>query len=219
MRDKYLYFGVDAAATMAFDDHAAQTLQLTTSGFDNPLPTGTDAIANGMLKVTVTYNANHTYGSGYVNPHGEVDITAACTYDGTDTITIATTGEFGWTKSSTASENDLDVTQLKPYVEGNGYVYNSKYLKGIAVAGTATTAVNFKAKTGDANSIDVITVTHGTSKHKEFAQCLTEVIADDHKKATGFITVVDDMRSLALPNEGGNFGDPEIASVAATFDS
>ena len=37
MRDKYLYFGIDPAATMAFDNHTAQTLQLTTGGFDNPL--------------------------------------------------------------------------------------------------------------------------------------------------------------------------------------
>ena len=39
MRNNYLYFGVDAAATMAFDNYAAQTLQLTTGGFDNPVPT------------------------------------------------------------------------------------------------------------------------------------------------------------------------------------
>ena len=225
MRDKYLYFGIDPAATMAFDDHAAQTLQLTTGGFDNPLPTGTAVITNGVLKVTVLYNANHTYGTAYTSAAfagNEIDITAACTYDGTDTITIATAAADavnGWTKSSTASENDLDVTQLKPYVEGNGYVYNSKHLKGIAVSGAATTAVNFLAKTGDAATVDVLTVTHGSAKHKEFAQSLLEHIGNDNKKATGIIVVQDDIRGLSLPNDGGNFATAAIASQAATLDT
>jgi len=219
MRDKYLYFGVDAAATMAFDNHAAQTLQLTTGGFDNPVPTGTDFIANGGLKVTVAYNANHTYGSYYTASMlvGEVEIhPSALTYDGTDTITIATAAAdpvYGWTKSSTGSENDLDVTQLKPYVEGNGYVYNSKYLKGIAVAGATTTALNFQAKTGDANAIDIMTVTHGSAKFKEFSQGLTDIIADDNK-VSGMVVIVDDMRSLVMPQDTSS-----IASVAGTYDS
>jgi hypothetical protein len=34
MRNKFLYFGINPAGTEAFDDHAAQTLQLTT-GFVN----------------------------------------------------------------------------------------------------------------------------------------------------------------------------------------
>jgi len=219
MRDKYLYFGVDAAATMAFDDHTAQTLQLTTGGFDNPVPTGTNFIANGGLKVTVTYNANHTYGSYYTAAMltGEVEIHPnALTYDGTDTITIATAAAdpvYGWTKSSTGSENDLDVTQLKPYVEGNGYVYNSKYLKGIAVNGATTTDLNFQAKTGDANAIDIMRVTHGSAKFKEFSQGLTDIIADDNK-VSGMVVIVDDMRSLVMPQDTSS-----IASVAGTYDS
>tara|TARA_R100001510_G_C7546450_1_gene131902 strand:+ start:22 stop:681 length:660 start_codon:yes stop_codon:yes gene_type:complete len=219
MRNNYLYFGIDAAATMAFDNHTAQTLQLTTGGFDNPVPTGTNFIANGGLKVTVTYNANHTYGSYYTASMltGEVEIHPnALTYDGTDTITIATAAAdpvYGWTKSSTGSENDLDVTQLKPYVEGNGYVYNSKYLKGIAVAGATTTALNFQAKTGDANAIDIMTVTHGSAKFKEFSQGLTDIIADDNK-VSGMVVIVDDMRGLVMPQDTSS-----IASVAATLDT
>tara|TARA_R100000234_G_C5001811_1_gene180648 strand:+ start:3096 stop:3755 length:660 start_codon:yes stop_codon:yes gene_type:complete len=219
MRNNYLYFGIDAAATMAFDNHTAQTLQLTTGGFDNPVPTGTNFIANGGLKVTVTYNANHTYGSYYTAAMltGEVEIHPnALTYDGTDTITIATAAAdpvYGWTKSSTGSENDLDVTQLKPYVEGNGYVYNSKYLKGIAVAGATTTALNFQAKTGDANAIDIMTVTHGSAKFKEFSQGLTDIIADDNK-VSGMVVIVDDMRGLVMPQDTSS-----IASVAATLDT
>tara|TARA_Y100000592_G_C5329880_1_gene248988 strand:+ start:22 stop:681 length:660 start_codon:yes stop_codon:yes gene_type:complete len=219
MRDKYLYFGVDAAATEAFDNHGAQTLQLTTSGFDNPLPTGTDFIANGGLKVTVAYNANITFGTYYTAAMltGEVEVHPnALTYDGTDTITVATAAAdpvYGVTKSGTANHNDWDVTQLKPYVEGNGYVYNSKYLKGIAVAGAATTALNFQAKTGDANAIDIMTVTHGSAKFKEFSQGLTDIIADDNK-VSGMVVIVDDMRSLVMPQDTSS-----IASVAGTYDS
>jgi hypothetical protein len=219
MRNNYLYFGIDAAATMAFDNHTAQTLQLTTGGFDNPVPTGTNFIANGGLKVTVAYHAEHTYGTYYTSGllTGQVEIHPnALTYDGTDTITIATAAAdpvYGWTKSGTGANNDLDVTQLKPYVEGNGYVYNAKHLRGIAVAGSATTAVNFKAKTGDAVTVDVMTVTHGSAKHKEFAQGLTDIIADDNK-VSGMVVIVDDMRSLAMPQDASS-----IASVAATLDT
>ena len=217
MRDKYLYFGVDAAATMAFDNHAAQTLQLTTGGFDNPLPTGTDFIANGGLKVTVAYHSDITFGSYYTATSGEIEVHPnALTYDGTDTITVATAADdpvYGITKSGTANNNDWDVTQLKPYVEGNGYVYNSKYLKGIAVAGATTTALNFQAKTGDANAIDIMTVTHGSAKFKEFSQGLTDIIADDNK-VSGMVVIVDDMRSLVMPEDASS-----IASVAGTYDS
>tara|TARA_R100000152_G_scaffold15019_1_gene6955 strand:- start:1 stop:654 length:654 start_codon:yes stop_codon:yes gene_type:complete len=217
MRDKYLYFGVDAAATMAFDNHAAQTLQLTTGGFDNPVPTGADFIANGGLKVTITYHSDITFGSYYTSTAGEIEVHPnALTYDGTDTITVATAAAdpvYGITKSSTANNNDWDVTQLKPYVEGNGYVYNSRYLKGIAVAGASTTALNFQAKTGDANAIDIMTVTHGSAKFKEFSQGLTDIIADDNK-VSGMVVIVDDMRSLVMPEDASS-----IASVAGTYDS
>jgi hypothetical protein len=217
MRDNYLYFGIDAAATMAFDNHTTQTLQLTTGGFDNPVPTGTNFIANGGLKVSLTYHSNITFGTYYTQTAGEITVHPnALTYDGTDTITVATAAAdtvYGITKSGTGANNDWDVTQLKPYVEGNGYVYNAKHLRGIAVAGSTTTAVNFKAKTGDAVTVDVMTVTHGSAKHKEFAQGLTDVIADDNK-VSGMVVVVDDMRSLALPNDAAS-----IASVAATLDT
>jgi hypothetical protein len=223
MRNNFLYFGVDAAATQAFDNvdcSGAQTFQLTTGGFDNPIPTGEEFLANGGAKVTITAHANHAFGSAYGSPAAgtEVDITAACTYHASNgTITVAkVSGDDvnGFTgDESTAANNDFDVTQLKPYVEGNGYVYNSKHLKGIAVAGATTTALNFQAKTGDANAIDIMTVTHGSAKFKEFTQALTDVIADDNK-VSGMVVVVDDMRSLKLPNDASS-----IASVAGTYDS
>ena len=50
MRDKYLYFGVTAAGTEAFNTHGAQTVQLTT-GFVNPIPVGTDYLTNGLVKL------------------------------------------------------------------------------------------------------------------------------------------------------------------------
>tara|TARA_R100000231_G_scaffold122521_1_gene92691 strand:- start:46 stop:717 length:672 start_codon:yes stop_codon:yes gene_type:complete len=219
MRDKYLYFGINAAGTEAFDNvdcSGAQTFQLTTS-FVNPIPTGVNFLANGGAKVTVTSHANHSFGSAYgtVTAGQEIDITAACTIHASNgTITVAkVSGDAvnGFTgDESTAANNDFDVTQLKPYDDGDGFVYNSKYLKGIAVSGSATTALSFEAKTGDADSKDVLTVTHGSAKHKEFAQGLTDIIADDNK-VSGLVVVVDDMRSLKLPNDAAS-----IASVAAT---
>ena len=217
MRDKYLYFGLNAAGTEAFDDHTAQTVQLTT-GFVNPIPVGTDYLANGGAKVTVTYNANHTYGTAYTATSGEIDITAGCTIHATSAlITIATAAAdpvYGWTKSSTDSENDLDVTQLKPYDTGDGYVYNSKYLTGVSVAGATTTALHFQGKTGDVGAthdLDTITVTHGSAKNKEFIQELTDVIADDNK-VSGMVVVRDDMRDLNLSVQNASV----IASVAQT---
>ena len=52
MRDKYLYFGLNAAATQAFnnvDCASAQTFQLTTGGFQNPIPTGVNFLTNGEI--------------------------------------------------------------------------------------------------------------------------------------------------------------------------
>lgn len=217
MRDKYLYFGLNAAGTEAFDNHTAQTVQLTT-GFVDPIPVGTDYLANGGAKVTVTYNANHGYGTAYAGMTGEIDITAGCTIHATSAlITIATAAAdpvYGWTKSSTDSENDLDVTQLKPYDTGDGYVYNSKYLTGVSVAGATTTALHFQGKTGDVGAthdLDTITVTHGSAKNKEFIQELTDVIADDNK-VSGMVVVRDDMRDLNLSAQNASV----IASVAQT---
>ena len=217
MRDKYLYFGLAAAGTEAFDNHTAQTLQLTT-GFVNPIPVGVDYLTNGGAKVTVTYNANHTYGTAYAGMTGEIDITAGCTIHATSAlITIATAAAdpvYGWTKSSTGSENDLDVTQLKPYEGSDGYVYNSKYLTGVSVAGATTTSLHFQGKTGDVGAthdLDTITVTHGSAKNKEFIQELTDVIADDNK-VSGMVVVRDDMRDINLSVQNASV----IASVAQT---
>ena len=221
MRDKYLYFGLAAAGTEAFDNHTAQTLQLTT-GFVNPLPVGVDYLANGGAKVTVTYNANHVYGTAYAGMTGEIDITAGCTIHATSgLITIATASADpvnGWTKSSTGSENDLDVTQLKPYESADGFVYNSRYLRGIHYQTAATTELHFQAKTGDtgaatsgAHGVDTMTVTHGSAKLKEFAQELTDVIADDNK-VSGMVVVRDDMRDINLTVQNAS----AISGVAQT---
>ena len=223
MRDKYLYFGLNAAGTEAFnnvDCSSAQTFQLTT-GFVNPIPTGVNFLANGGAKVTVTAHANHVFGSAYGSPEAgdEIDITAACTIHATDgTITVAkvaTDAVNGFTgDASTAANNDFDVTQLKPYDAGDGFVYNSKYLRGVHYQTASTTELHFQGKTGDfgaTHDVDTITVTHGSAKFKEFAQDLTDVIADDNK-VSGLVVVRDDMRDINLTSANAS----EIASGAQT---
>ena len=224
MRDKYLYFGLNAAGTQAFnnvDCSSAQTFQLTTGGFVNPIPTGVNFLTNGGAKVTVTAHANHTFGSAYGSPEAgdEIDITAACTIHATDgTITVAKVASDavnGFTgDESTAANNDFDVTQLKPYDAGDGFVYNSKYLRGVHYQTASTTELHFQGKTGDfgaTHDVDTITVTHGSAKFKEFAQDLTDVIADDNK-VSGLVVVRDDMRDINLTSANAS----EIASVAQT---
>ena len=224
MRDKYLYFGLNAAGTEAFnnvDCSSAQTFQLTTGGFVNPIPTGVNFLTNGGAKVTVTAHANHVFGSAYGSPEAgdEIDITAACTIHATDgTITVAkvaTDAVNGFTgDASTAANNDFDVTQLKPYDAGDGFVYNSKYLRGVHYQTATTTELHFQGKTGDfgaTHDVDTITVTHGSAKFKEFAQDLTDVIADDNK-VSGLVVVRDDMRDINLTSANAS----EIASVAQT---
>jgi len=213
MRNTNLYFGLTGAATMAFDNHTAQTLQLTTSGFNDPLPAGLNFITNGGLKVTVAYHAEHTYGTAYTATSGEIDITAACTiHVSSGLITIATAAADpvnGWTKSGTGANNDLDVTQLKPYAPAHGIMYSSGKLVGTAVSGGATTALNFVDNAGVLAATDTITITHASGKQKEFIEDLMDVVADDNKVA-GMVVVRDDMRDLSLPTTRGTV----IASVA-----
>lgn len=213
MRNTNLYFGLTGAATMAFDNHTAQTLQLTTGDFNNPLPAGLNFITNGGLKVTVAYHAEHTYGTAYTATSGEIDITAACTiHVSSGLITIATAAADpvnGWTKSGTGANNDLDVTQLKPYAPAHGIMYSSGKLVGTAVSGGATTALNFVDNAGVLAATDTITITHASGKQKEFIEDLMDVVADDNKVA-GMVVVRDDMRDLSLPTTRGTV----IASVA-----
>lgn len=195
---------------MAFADHAAQTLQLTTIGFNDPLPAGTAFIANGGLKVTVTSGAGTTWGSHYGTPaDGDVveihpnalTIGAA---DGLITIIEASVDTvYGWTKSATAGQNDAVVTQLKPYAPAHGIMYNSGKLVGVAVSVTSnSTALNFVDNAGAANAADTITVTHAAGKHKEFMEDLMDVVADDNK-VSGMVVVRDDMRLLNIPTTRG----------------
>jgi len=213
MRNTNLYFGLTGAATMAFDDHTAQTLQLTTGGFNNPLPAGLNFITNGGLKITVAYHAEHTYGTAYTATSGEIDITAACTiHVSSGLITIATAAADpvnGWTKSGTGANNDLDVTQLKPYAPAHGIMYSSGKLVGTAVSGGDTTRLGFVDNAGIINAVDAITITHATGKQKEFMEDLMDVVADDNRVA-GMVVVRDDMRDLSLPTTRGTV----IASVA-----
>ena len=223
MRDKYLYFGLNAAGTEAFnnvDCSSAQTFQLTT-GFVNPIPTGINFLANGGAKVTVTAHANHSFGTAYGSPTAgdEVDITAACTIHASNgTITVAKVSSDavnGFTgDESTAANNDFDVTQLKPYDDGDGFVYNSKYLRGVHYQTATTTELHFQGKTGDfgaTHDVDTMTVTHGSAKFKEFAQELTDVIADDNK-VSGMTVVRDDMRDINLTVQNAS----AISAVAQT---
>ena len=226
IRDKYLYFGLDAAASEAFantDCSGAVTLTLDTTNFDNPTPDGVDFIANGGMKVEVVAHANHTFGSSYsdvtTTAGTTVDISRSCTYHATTgaiSITLVATDDVnGFTgDTGTAGNNDFTVTQLKPYLAGNGFVYNSRYLQGMHYQTTTTTELHFQGKTGDVGAtsdVDTITVTHGTKKHKEFMQDLLDVIADD-KKVNGMITVRDDMQDVNLTLQNAS----EIASVAQT---
>ena len=224
MRDKYLYFGLNASVAQDFDDvdcSSTQTVQLTTGGFTTPIPKGVNFIANGGLRITVTAHANHAFGSAYrsITAGDVVDITAACTIHATNgTITIAKVGDDpinGFTgDESTAGNNDIDVAQLKPYDAGDGFVYNSKYLRGVHYQTATTTELHFQGKTGDfgaTHDVDTITVTHGSAKFKEFAQELTDIIADD-SKVKGLTVVRDDMRdiNLTVKNVSG------ISAVAQT---
>ena len=202
MRNTNLYFGLTAAATMAFDDHAAQTLALTTGGFNNPLPAGLDFITNGGLKVTVTYHAEHTYGTAYTATSGEIDITAACTiHVSSGLITIATA-------AADPPEEPPGTVSLS-YAPAHGIMYSSGKLVGTAVSGSATTALNFVDNAGVLAATDTVTITHAASKHKEFIEDLMDVVADDNRVAA-MVVVRDDLRDISLPTTRGTV----IASVA-----
>jgi hypothetical protein len=220
MRDKYLYFGLDAAASESFDNQTAQSVTLDTSNFDNPTPDGENFIANGGLKVTITSGAGTTWGSHYGSPVNSAVVEIhpnALTYHATSgAITVATAAAdavYGWTKSATGGENDWVVTQLKPYLAGNGFVYNSRYLRGMHYQSATTTELHFQGKTGEmgaTDDVDTITITHGNDKHKEFMQGLTDIIADD-KAVSGMVVIADDMRGIVMPHDNAS-----IASVAQT---
>tara|TARA_R100001594_G_scaffold134179_1_gene175206 strand:+ start:810 stop:1505 length:696 start_codon:yes stop_codon:yes gene_type:complete len=227
MRDKYLYFGLAAAGTETFNNQADQTLELTT-GFVNPIPVGVDFLTNGGAKVTVvaassgTTSADQQWGSAYgtVVAGQTIDITKGCTIHATTAVitmkTVAQDPVYGFTiDTDTTSDNDnIVVTQLKPYESADGFVYNSRYLRGIHYQTATTTELHFQGKTGDlgaTHDVDTITVTHGSAKLKEFAQELTDVIADDNK-VSGMVVVRDDMRDINLTTQNAS----EIASVAQT---
>ena len=208
MRDKYLYFGIAAAGTENFDNVAVgtPTLQLTT-GFVNPIPVGVNYLLNGGAKVTVPAIAGYTFGTAYGSPAvgTVVDITAGCTIHPTSAlITISTTAQDavnGMDLSAVQANNDTFlVTQLKPYESVDGWCYNSRYLQGMHYQTATTTEMHFQGKTGDVGAtsdVDTFTITHGSQKFKEFAQEITDVIADDNR-VSGMVVVRDDMRDINL---------------------
>ena len=216
MRNTNLYFGLTAAASQAFANITAQTFSLTTGGFNNPIPTGIDFIKNGGLKVTITSGAGTTWGTHYGTPADgdvvEIHPKALTIHVSNGLITVAAASAdavYGWTKSGTGGENDVVVTQLKPYAPAHGIMYGSGKLVGTAVSGGATTALNFVDNAGVLAATDTITITHASGKQKEFIEDLMDVVADDNK-VKGMVVVRDDMRDLSLPTTRGTV----IASVA-----
>jgi len=214
MTEKYLYFGINAAASQTFNNEADQDLTLTTAGFKNPLPVGVNFIKNGGLKVTVVANDpgttadNQQFGSGYgtVVEGDLVDITAACTIHASSglisMVPVATDAINGFTiNTDTTTDNDsIVVTQLKPYAlvdsgEPDFVVYPASGLKGVAVASATTTVLHFESYTGDVNAVDTITLTHGSAKFKEIAQALNDIIADPRNQG-GAIVVADVLRGI-----------------------
>jgi hypothetical protein len=216
MRNTNLYFGLTAAASQSFANITAQTFQLTTGGFNNPLPAGLDFIANGGLKVTITSGAGTTWGTHYGTPADgavvEIHPNALTIHVSDGTITVAAASAdpvYGWTKSGTGAQNDVVVTQLKPYAPAHGIMYNSGKLVGVGTSGGATTRLGFVDNAGVLAASDTITITHATGKQKEFMEDLMDVVADDNRVA-GMVVVRDDMRDLSLPTQRGTV----IASVA-----
>tara|TARA_R110000744_G_scaffold284446_1_gene395763 strand:- start:1 stop:651 length:651 start_codon:yes stop_codon:yes gene_type:complete len=216
MRNTNLYFGLTAAASQAFANITAQTFSLTTGGFNNPIPTGVDFIKNGGLKVTITSGAGTTWGTHYGTPADgdvvEIHPKALTIHASNGLITVAAASAdavYGWTKSGTGGENDVVVTQLKPYAPAHGIAYNSSKLVGTAVSGGSTTALNFVDNAGVLAATDTITITHAASKQKEFIADLMDVVADDNR-VSGLVVVRDDMRNISLPTQRGTV----IASVA-----
>lgn len=215
MRNTNLYFGL-IPLTQTFLNITAQTVQLTTGGFGGTLPTGTDFISAGGLKVTITSGAGTAWGSHYGTPADgdvvEIHPNALTIHASDGTITVATSSAdavYGWTKSGTGGENDVVVTGLKPFAPAHGIAYNSSKLVGTAVSGGSTTALNFVDAAGTLAATDTITITHATSKQKEFIADLMDVVADDNR-VSGLVVVRDDMRNLSLPTQRGTV----IASVA-----
>jgi hypothetical protein len=225
IRDKYLYFGLGPAASEAFantDCSGAVTLTLNTSNFDDPTPDGENFIANGGMKVEIVAHANHSFGTSYANVDtsagATVDVSRSCTYHATTgaigVTLVATDAVDGFTgDTSTAANNDFTVTQTKPYIAGNAYVYNSRYLQGMHYQTATTTELHFQGKTGDVGAtsdVDTITVTHGSQKAKEFMQDLLDVVADDNK-VNGMVIVCDD-----IPADGATVLTPQNASAIAS---
>ena len=181
MTNTNLYFGL-IPLVQTFNNEANQVLALTTGGFGGTLPTGTDFISAGGLKVTIiahtvgTVANSQQFGSGYgtVATGDLVDITAACTIHATNgQVTMATVA--------------ADAV--------NGFTINTNTT-------TNNDNMNFVDNAGALAATDTITITHASGKQKEFIEDLMDVVADDNK-VKGMVVVRDDMRDLSLPTTRG----------------
>jgi len=221
MRNKNLYFA--KTVTQTFNNEANQVLALTTGGFGGTLPIGTDFISKGGLKVTITAHTVGTiadsqqFGSGYgtVAAGDVVDITKACTIHASNgQITMETVANdpvdgFTINTTTTANNDNIVVTLLKPFTKDHAVMRPSNKLVSVATSGGGTTALNFVDNAGVAGNHDVITVTHATGKQKEFMEDLMDVVADDNK-VSGMIVVKDFIEGGSLPTGRGT----KISAVA-----
>ena len=106
----------------------------------------------------------------------------------------------------TPSSNGLLITG----VPGTEASLPASSFTGIDPIASEQTRISFKALTGNKADDDIL-LTHDSGKFKEFAQELTDIIADD-SKVKGLTVVRDDMRdiNLTVKNVSG------ISAVAQT---
>jgi len=219
MKNTYLYFA-KAAGTENLVDQSSQDIQLTTS-LTNPVPPGTDAPAKGIFKVEVlSVTAGMAFGSAYGSPAVGDRVTlniADFTYhvsNGTLTIPDATADVVnGFTKSSTATENDYVITMLKPIDPDDVKLYPASNLRGVQLKDADETILYFDALTGDANDVDTVTITHGTGKYKEFAEMVNDAVTNPRNQGK-VVVFADDFNEIYYDTNPAG-----ITAVAFTLDT
>lgn len=225
IQEKYLYFAI-TGGTEDLDNQGAQAIQLTTASM-NPVPPGTDAYEKGIFQVSVTCSsvdgdsADMLFGTHYGTvAAGQVVVfpnEAIKSYhvsDGTLTLsTVAEDAEFGFTNSSTSTDNDYVVTQLKPIDTIDSMLYPASRMTGIQMVGATSAIVYFESVTGDVDSTDQVLVTFASGKYKDFCQMLNDAISDNRRQSN-VIDVADVMSGIHLN------GNPAVVSaVAFTLDT
>tara|TARA_R100001126_G_C4864981_1_gene169691 strand:- start:49 stop:708 length:660 start_codon:yes stop_codon:yes gene_type:complete len=219
MENTYLYFA-KAAGTENLLNQSSQDIQLTTSLTD-PVPPGTDAPAKGVFKVEVlSVTAGMAFGSAYGSPAVGSRVTlniADFTYhstNGTLTIPNATADTVnGFTKSSTASENDYVITMLKPIDPDDVKLYPASNLRGIQMKDSNETHLYFDALTGDANDVDTVTIQHGANQYKNFAKMVNDAVTDPRNQGK-VVVFADDFNEIYYDTNPAG-----ITAVAFTLDT